>query len=90
MTGNTARPSYIQKTGPASETFGRQTDDPGLCLADYVTPVSSGGTDYVALMVTTIGEGVRALAEEWKDKGKYLRSHVLQKPPPAARTAARS
>jgi 5-methyltetrahydrofolate--homocysteine methyltransferase len=61
-----------------SFTFGRQTDDPGLCLADYVTPVSSGGTDYVALMVTTIGEGVRALAEEWKDKGEYLRSHVLQ------------
>ena len=26
MTGNTGRPSYIQKTGPASETFGRQTD----------------------------------------------------------------
>jgi 5-methyltetrahydrofolate--homocysteine methyltransferase len=61
-----------------SFTFGRQTDDPGLCLADYVTPVSSGRTDYVAMMVTTIGEGVRALAEEWKDKGEYLRSHVLQ------------
>jgi 5-methyltetrahydrofolate--homocysteine methyltransferase len=28
--------------------------------------------------VTTIGEGVRALAEEWKDKGDYLRSHILQ------------
>jgi hypothetical protein len=26
MTGNTGRPSYIQKTGPPSETFGRQTD----------------------------------------------------------------
>jgi len=61
-----------------SFTFGRQTDDPGLCLADYVTPVSTGRTDYVAMMVTTIGEGVRALAEEWKDKGEYLRSHVLQ------------
>jgi 5-methyltetrahydrofolate--homocysteine methyltransferase len=59
-------------------TFGRQTDDPGLCIADYVTPVSSGRTDYIAMMVTTIGEGVRALAEEWKDKGEYLRSHVLQ------------
>jgi 5-methyltetrahydrofolate--homocysteine methyltransferase len=59
-------------------TFGRQTDDPGLCLADYVTPASSGRTDYIAMMVTTIGEGVRALAEEWKDKGEYLRSHVLQ------------
>lgn len=26
MTGNTGKPSYIQKTGPPSETFGRQTD----------------------------------------------------------------
>ena len=59
-------------------TFGRQTDDPGLCLADYVTPAASGRTDYVAMMVTTIGEGVRALAEDWKNQGEYLRSHVLQ------------
>jgi 5-methyltetrahydrofolate--homocysteine methyltransferase len=61
-----------------SFTFGRQTEDPGLCLADYVTPTASGRTDYVAMMVTTIGEGVRALAEEWKSQGEYLRSHVLQ------------
>jgi len=59
-------------------TFGRQTDDPGLCLADYVTTPASGRADYVAMMVTTIGEGVRALAEDWKDRGEYLRSHVLQ------------
>jgi hypothetical protein len=26
MTGNTGKPSYIQKTGPDNETFGRQTD----------------------------------------------------------------
>jgi 5-methyltetrahydrofolate--homocysteine methyltransferase len=61
-----------------SFTFGRQTEDPGLCLADYVTPTASGRTDYVAMMLTTIGEGIRALAEEWKNQGEYLRSHVLQ------------
>ena len=61
-----------------SFTFGRQTEDPGLCLADYVTPTASGRTDYVAMMLTTIGEGVRTLAEEWKNQGEYLRSHVLQ------------
>jgi 5-methyltetrahydrofolate--homocysteine methyltransferase len=59
-------------------TFGRQSDEPGLCLADYVTPQSSGRTDYVCMFVTSIGDGVRALAEEWKDKGDYLRSHILQ------------
>jgi 5-methyltetrahydrofolate--homocysteine methyltransferase len=59
-------------------TFGRQSNDPGLCLADYLTPVSSGRTDYICMFVTTIGEGVRALAEQWKDAGEYLRSHILQ------------
>ena len=43
-------------------TFGRQTDDPGLCLADYVTPAASGRTDYVAMMVTTIVRALRALS----------------------------
>jgi 5-methyltetrahydrofolate--homocysteine methyltransferase len=30
------------------------------------------------MVVTTIADGVRALAEEWKDQGEYLRSHILQ------------
>ena len=58
-------------------TFGRQSAEPGLCLADYVTPASSGRTDYLGMFVTTIADGVRALAEQWKDKGEYLRSHIL-------------
>ncbi|HEY3738281.1 MAG TPA: vitamin B12 dependent-methionine synthase activation domain-containing protein, partial [Bryobacteraceae bacterium] len=60
-----------------SFTFGRQSSEPGLCLADYVTPASSGRTDYLCMFVTTVADGVRALAEEWKDKGEYLRSHIL-------------
>ena len=58
--------------------FGRQSDEPGLSLADYVAPRSSGKTDYLCMFVTTIGAGVRALADEWKDRGEYLRSHILQ------------
>jgi 5-methyltetrahydrofolate--homocysteine methyltransferase len=58
--------------------FGRQSDQPGLCLADYVVPAPLGRPDYLALFVTTVGNGVRALAEEWKERGEYLRSHVLQ------------
>jgi len=38
----------------------------------------SGRTDYLCMFVTTIGTGVRALAEEWKNQGDYLRSHILQ------------
>ncbi|MBV8771559.1 MAG: methionine synthase, partial [Deltaproteobacteria bacterium] len=58
--------------------FGRQSDAPGLCLADYVIPMQLLRPDYLAMFVTTIGEGVRALAEEWKERGEYLRSHILQ------------
>jgi 5-methyltetrahydrofolate--homocysteine methyltransferase len=60
-----------------SFTFGRQSSEPGLCLADYVTPASSGRTDYFCMFVATVTDGVRALAEEWKNKGEYLRSHIL-------------
>ena len=59
-------------------TFGRQSAEPFLCLADYVASRSSGRIDYLAMFATTIGNGVRALAEQWKDKGDYLRSHILQ------------
>ncbi len=58
--------------------FGRQSDAPGLCLADYIAPRDSSRLDYVSFFVTTIGTGIRALAEDWKNKGDYLRSHILQ------------
>ncbi len=57
--------------------FGRQREGDGLCLADYVATRESGRMDYVAMFVTTVGTGVRALAERWKDNGDYLASHVL-------------
>ena len=59
-------------------TFGRQSDPPRLSVADYVAPRSSGRIDYVCMLATTVGPGVRALAEEWKKQGDYLRSHILQ------------
>jgi len=59
-------------------TFGRQSAEPGLCLADYLAPRSSGRIDYLCMFATTIGNGVRALAGQWKDEGDYLRSHILQ------------
>jgi 5-methyltetrahydrofolate--homocysteine methyltransferase len=30
------------------------------------------------MFATTVGPGVRALAEQWKADGQYLRSHILQ------------
>jgi len=58
--------------------FGRQSEPPHLCLADYVAPADSGRVDYVCMFVVTITGRVRALAEEWKNHGDYLRSHILQ------------
>ena len=57
--------------------FGRQTVNEGLCLADYTLP-RGDRPDYVGMFATTIGPGVRALAEQWKAEGKYVHSHILQ------------
>jgi 5-methyltetrahydrofolate--homocysteine methyltransferase len=58
--------------------FGRQAAEPYLCLADFVLPVDAGRPDYVCFYATTIGPGVRTLADQWKEEGKYLQSHILQ------------
>ncbi len=58
--------------------FGRQSEPPHLCVADFVAPLETPGADYICLFVTTVGPGVRALAAQLKDEGEYLKSHVLQ------------
>ena len=70
--------------GPDGETvlerfyFGRQSQRDGLCLSDYIPPRSAGRKEYVAMFVTSIGLGVRDLAERWKAEGQFLNSHILQ------------
>ncbi|MBD2869822.1 methionine synthase [Paenibacillus sp. IB182493] len=59
-------------------TFPRQHVEPFLCLADFLKPVESGIMDYVGFLVVTAGQGIRELANRWKDSGDYLRSHALQ------------
>ena len=45
--------------------FGRQSQRDGLCLADYALPLSPApGVDYLAMFATTIGPGVRTLADQ--------------------------
>ena len=58
--------------------FGRQQEGDGLSLVDYVAAKESGRMDYLAMFVTSVGPGVRALAEEWKERGDYLDSHIVQ------------
>ena len=75
---------WILIYGPDNETvlerfyFGRQSQRDGLCLSDYVLPKESERMDYVAMFVTSIGPGVRDLAEQWKQEGQFLNSHILQ------------
>ena len=57
--------------------FGRDTRRTGLCLSDYVPSRGYGRMDYLAMFVTTIGSGVRALADRWKEEGEFLNSHIM-------------
>jgi 5-methyltetrahydrofolate--homocysteine methyltransferase len=62
--------------------FPRQRKTDGLCLADYTQPLDAGSNerldDTVAFFVVTVGRGVRQLAEFLKNRGDYLKSHIIQ------------
>ncbi|MGE4232880.1 MAG: methionine synthase [Bacteriovoracia bacterium] len=66
-----------QKNILAQIDFPRQPQKDGLCLADYVSPVSSNVDDNIAFFIVTAGNKVRETAAQWKDKGQYLKSHIL-------------
>jgi 5-methyltetrahydrofolate--homocysteine methyltransferase len=54
--------------------FRRQKKEDGLCLSDYLLPPR----DHVAIFVIGAGEGVRERSEAAKERGEYLKSHILQ------------
>ncbi|PEY44325.1 methionine synthase [Bacillus cereus] len=58
-------------------SFPRQGKAPYRTLGDYLRPLGDK-MDYVAFLSVTVGQGVRDIAEEWKEKGDYLRSHAIQ------------
>ncbi|MDO8493965.1 MAG: methionine synthase, partial [Deltaproteobacteria bacterium] len=64
--------------GVATFNFPRQKKRPYLCLADYIAPVNGSNKDNLAMFVVTAGSGIRALAEAWKNDGKYLKCHMIQ------------
>ena len=59
-------------------SFPRQQREDGLCLADYILPSSNGTRDSIALFAVTAGEGIRERAEDYKQRGEYLKSHAVQ------------
>ncbi|MDQ0189333.1 methionine synthase [Alicyclobacillus cycloheptanicus] len=58
--------------------FPRQPSPPHLCLADFLREKGGGVMDYVAFFAVTAGRGVRAVADQWKAEGDYLRAHAVQ------------
>ncbi|HAR42339.1 MAG TPA: methionine synthase [Bdellovibrionales bacterium] len=61
-----------------SFNFSRQPLWDGVCLSDYVQPLSLKRSDNMAAFVVTIGKGVRKYAGQLKERGDYLKSHIIQ------------
>ncbi|PTL40059.1 methionine synthase [Alkalicoccus saliphilus] len=59
-------------------TFPRQKEAPYLCLADFLRSKESGVMDHVGFLAVTAGKGIRVLAEEAKEAGEYMDSHLIQ------------
>ncbi|MEK6875770.1 MAG: vitamin B12 dependent-methionine synthase activation domain-containing protein, partial [Nanoarchaeota archaeon] len=57
--------------------FPRQESGEKLCAADFVAPKGKG-KDTFGIFVTTCGYGVNQKAKELREKGEYLKSHILQ------------
>jgi len=57
--------------------FPRQELGEKLCAADFIAPKEKG-KDTMGVFVTTCGYGVNQIAKELREKGEYLKSHILQ------------
>jgi len=58
--------------------FPRQTEAPGLCLADYVWNEDRALEDSLCLFAVSAGKGIRALAGRYREEGQFLKSHAIQ------------
>lgn len=77
----TSSGNHIHLRGPDDEplvdwNFPRQSKEPHACAADWIRPSEMGG-DYLGLFVTTAGPNPAQVAEQWKDQGRLLDSHIL-------------
>ncbi len=59
-------------------SFPRQQVEPYLCLSDFLRPVEEDVMDYVGFLIVSTGENIREQASRLREKGEYLRSHMLQ------------
>jgi 5-methyltetrahydrofolate--homocysteine methyltransferase len=78
--GNVLR-LYDGLTGVEATSFDlpRQPRPGGICLADFVRPLDTGPpSDNVCLFVVTAGKGIRALSEQYKLSGDFVKMHAVQ------------
>jgi 5-methyltetrahydrofolate--homocysteine methyltransferase len=78
--GNVLR-LYDGLTGAEATSFDlpRQPRPGGICLADFVRPLDSAPpSDNVCLFVVTAGKGIRALSEQYKASGDFVKMHAVQ------------
>jgi 5-methyltetrahydrofolate--homocysteine methyltransferase len=78
--GNKVMIYHPEQPNTVLETFEfpRQTKEPYLCLSDYLKSTDTKELDYVCLFAVTAGRGIRELAQTYKEKGDFLKSHALQ------------
>lgn len=57
--------------------FPRQSKDKGVCLSDYLSPIKVAENDSFCMFSVTFGTGIRELAENLKNEGNYLHSHIV-------------
>ncbi|WP_449537370.1 methionine synthase [Ferdinandcohnia sp. Marseille-Q9671] len=70
-------PDNVEKVIETFE-FPRQDSEPFLCLPDYLKSVDSGVMDYVGFFTVTAGRGIREIADQLKQEGRFLECHALQ------------
>lgn len=68
----------VNNNDTASIDLPRQNKPDGLCLADYVAPNPPKITDNIAFFAVSVGKDIRKLATAFKNRGDYLKCHILQ------------
>jgi len=70
---------YDKKSNLLEEfIFPRQNKGKFLSIPDFISPLSSGKFDSIVFMALSCGIGVKQISEEFKNKGEYLKSYLIE------------
>ncbi|MCJ8347787.1 methionine synthase [bacterium] len=57
--------------------FPRENAGEDLCVSDFIAPKGKEVSDSMAMFIATSGPKIHEVAEEYKNKGEYFKSHCL-------------